>query len=294
MTLVVALAYGLGAAVGWAFSRSGRIAPAWRIVIRAQLILVSVFVSFLAAWRLTGLAELVWPLLAGALGIALLGAAFLVTPRGSDRPGRAVLRGWAVLPNGGYWVIPVATTIAGASGAVVAVLIDRMMVAVAGGMTWQLRRYAPIPQRTRTSWIDQAPVMALLAGLLANYATDPPDWTTTALLWTAPVLALTGAAVFVGSALHPTQRIPWRPGARPWATLSALRIALFLPIALLAPAPAVATVFALLAFTIPAFFPPQLSVLYGYRDAVVATSVRWGWLFAPIGIAVGALLWWAR
>jgi hypothetical protein len=291
VTLVVLLGYCLGALAGWAASRSERIAPAWRVVIRTQLILVSVFVSFLAAWRLTGIADLLWPLIGGALGIALLGAAYVVTPAGPERPGRAALRGWAVLPNGGYWVIPVATVIAGAPGAVVAVLIDRVFVAIAGGLTWQLRRYAPIPQRTRTGWVDQAPVIALLVGLLVNYASDPPDWTATALVWTAPLLALTGAAVFVGSVLHPSQRIAWRPGMRAWASLSAVRIALFLPVILIAPTAAVAVVFALFAFTIPAFFPPQLSILYGYRDAVVAAAVRWGWVFAVPGIAVAALLW---
>lgn len=291
MTLAVLFAYALGAAAGWAFSRSERIAPVWRIVIRAQIILVSVFVSFLAAWRLSGLADLVWPLVSGVLVVVLVASAFLVTPRGPERPGRAVLRGWAVMPNGGYWVIPVATTIAGAPGAVFAVLVDRVSVAIAGGMTWQLRRSAPHPQRARTSWIDQAPVIALFMGLAANYLTDPPEWTGTALIWTAPVLALTGAAVFVGSALHPSQRIPWRPGLRAWVILSAFRIALFLPAALLAPTPEIAVAFALLAFTIPTFFPPQLSVLYGYRDAVVATSVRWGWVFAPLGIATAMILW---
>lgn len=291
MTLVVLLGYALGAAAGWGFSRSERVAPAWRAIIRVQLILVSVFVSFLAAWRLTGWADLVWPLLGGLLVLVLIGSAHLVTPAGPDRPGRAVLRAWAVLPNGGYWVIPVATAIAGAPGAVFAVLMDRVNVAIAGGMTWQLRRYAPIPQRARTSWVDQAPVIALLVGLSVNALSDAPAWTATALIWTAPILAMTGAAVFVGSVLHPSQRIPWRPGMRAWAILSTVRIVLFIPAALLAPTPEIAISFALFGLTIPAFFPPQMSILYGYRDPVVAAAVRWSWVFAPPGVAVAAILW---
>jgi hypothetical protein len=291
VTLVVLLGYGLGALAGWAFSRSDRVAPAWRMVIRTQLIAVSVFVSFLAAWRLEGPSDLAWPLVGGVLGILLLASAFAITPRGAEGPGRAALRGWAVLPNGGYWVIPVATVIGGVPGAVIAVLLDRVFIALAGGLTWQLRRYAPIPQRARTSWIDQAPVIALLVGLAVNAVSDAPEWTAMALIWTAPVLALTGAAVFVGSVLHPSQRIDWRPGVRAWSILSSVRIALFLPVAVLVPNPAVGIVFALFAFSIPAFFPPQLSILYGYRDAVVAASVRWGWLFAPPGVALAAILW---
>ena len=289
MTLVVLLGYLVGATAGWGFSRSERVAPAWRVIIRVQLILVSVFVSLLAAWRLNGLADLVWPLIGGAMVLVLIGTAFFVTPRGPERPGRAALRGWAVIPNGGYWVIPVATAIAGAPGAVFAVLIDRVNVLIAGLMTWSLRRYAPIKQRRRTSWVDQGPVIALLIGLVLNYFSDAPDWTATALVWTAPIMAMTGAAVFVGSVLHPSQRIPWRPGMKPWAFLVCVRIALFLPLAFLAPGVAIPVGFFLFAFSIPAFFPPQVSILYGYADPVVAAAVRWGWIFAPVGIAAAEI-----
>ena len=289
MTGVVLLGYLVGAAAGWGFSRSARVAPAWRVIIRVQLLLVSVFVSLMAAWRLNGLADLVWPLIGGVMVLLLIGAAFLVTPSGPERPGRAALRGWAVIPNGGYWVIPVATAIAGAPGAVFAVLIDRVNVLIAGLMTWSLRRYAPIKQRTRTSWIDQGPVIALLVRLVLNYFSDAPDWTATALVWTAPIMAMTGAAVFVGSVLHPSQRIAWRPGIRPWVFLVCVRVALFLPLAFLAPGVAMPVGFVLFAFSIPAFFPPQLSILYGYADPVVAAAVRWGWIFAPIGIVAAEL-----
>jgi hypothetical protein len=47
----------------------------------------------------------------------------------------------------------------------------------------------------------------------------------------------------------------------------------------------------LFGFTIPAFFPPQLSILYGYRDTVVAATARWGWVFAVPGIALAVFLW---
>ena len=284
MTFVVLLGYLVGAGAGWAFSRNERVEGAWRVIIRTQIILVSVAVSLLAAWRLTGLSDLVWPLLGGVVGLALIGAGFLVTPQGADRPGRAVLRSWSALSNGGFWVIPVATAVAGSPAAVFAVLIDRVYIVIAAFMTWVLRRYAPRQQRMRTSWVDQAPFIALGIGLVLNYFSDAPDWTATALEWCAPLLAMTGMAVFVGSVLHPSQRIPWRPGVRPWLVLTLVRIGLFLPLAFLAPTTAMHVGFVLLAFSIPAFFPPQLSILYGYVDPVVATAVRWGWIFAPIGI----------
>lgn len=289
--VVVVLAYALGAAIGVASSRNARLADAWRIVIRWQIVLVSVGVSILAAWRLEGLGDLAWPLLAAGFTLVIMAVAWQTTSRGRDRAGRAVLRGWSANANGGFWVIPAATAIAGAPGAVFAVLIDRLYILIFGFFTWILRRNAPEPQRMRTSWIDQAPVIALGVGLVLNVTAETPTWTATALEWAAPLLALSGAAVFVGSVLHPSQRIPWRPGMRVWALLSAVRILLFVPAALVAPSPEIAIAFVLFGFTIPAFFPPQLSILYGYRDSVVAASARWGWIFAPPGIAAAAILW---
>jgi hypothetical protein len=289
--LVVVLAYALGAGIGVASSRSARLADAWRLVIRYQIVIVSVGVSILAAWRLEGIADLGWPLLAAGFTFAIMACAWWTTPRGHDRTGRAVLRGWSANANGGFWVIPVATAIAGAPGAVFAVIVDRLYILIFGFFTWILRRNAPERQRLRTSWIDQAPVIALGFGLILNVTQETPEWTATALAWAAPLLAFAGAAVFVGSVLHPSQRIPWRPGMRVWALLSAVRILLFVPAAFLAPTPEIAIAFVLFGFTIPAFFPPQLSILYGYRDAVVAATARWGWVFAAPGVALATILW---
>ena len=287
----VVLAYALGAAIGVASSRSVRLADIWRIIIRWQIVVVSVGVSLLAAWKLEGISDLAWPLLAAGFTFAIMAVAWKTTPRGADRAGRAVLRGWSANANGGFWVIPVATAIAGAPGAVFAVIVDRLYIVIFGFFTWILRRNAPEPQRMRTSWIDQAPVIALGVGLVLNVTAETPAWTAAALEWAAPLLALSGAAVFVGSVLHPSQRIPWRPGMRVWALLSAVRILLFVPAALFAPTPEIAIAFVLFGFTIPAFFPPQLSILYGYRDSVVAATARWGWVFAPPGIAAAAIIW---
>lgn len=289
--LVVVLAYALGAAIGVASSRSASLASVWRVIIRYQIVLVSVGVSILAAWRLEGFADLGWPLLAAGITAVIMTCAWWTTPRGADRTGRAVLRGWSANANGGFWVIPVATAIAGAPGAVFAVIVDRLYIIIFGFFTWILRRNAPQPQRMRTSWVDQAPVIALGIGLVLNITRETPEWTATALAWAAPLLALSGAAVFVGSVLHPSQRIAWRPGVRTWAFLSAVRILLFVPAALLAPTPEIAIAFVLFGFTIPAFFPPQLSILYGYRDAVVAATARWGWVWAAPGVALAVILW---
>ncbi|MEY3733091.1 MAG: hypothetical protein RL347_450 [Actinomycetota bacterium] len=289
--LVVVLAYALGAGIGVASSRSVRLADVWRVIIRWQIVIVSVGVSILAAWRLEGIADLAWPFIAVAITFTIMAVAWWTTPRGADRTGRAVLRGWSANANGGFWVIPVATAIAGAPGAVFAVIVDRLYIIVFGFFTWILRRNAPEPQRKRTSWIDQAPVIALGVGLILNVTSETPPWTATALEWAAPLLALAGAAVFVGSVLHPSQRISWRPGMRVWGILSAVRILLFVPAALLAPTPEIAIAFVLFGFTIPAFFPPQLSILYGYRDSVVAATARWGWVWAAPGVASAIVLW---
>ncbi len=287
MTLAIVLAYALGASAGYIASRDPRLADPWSVVIRTQLLLASIFISLLAAWRLEGLGDLLWPLVVGVVCLIVFAAAWLVTPAGPGRRGRATLRGSTALPNTGYWLLPMATIFGGPAATVIAVFVDRMVTVIFGGATFLLRRSAPHPQRLRTSWVDQAPLIALCAGLALNVLSDAPSWTVGALEWMAPVMAMTGAAVYVGSARHPTQRIPLAGGYGPWIALTSVRLALLLPLVALAPTPAVAVVFLLCAFTIPTFSPPQWSVLYGYVDPVVAVAARWGWVFAPIALALG-------
>jgi hypothetical protein len=270
MTLIVFVAYGVGALLGYAVARGGRLVPVWRVFIRANLLLTSIVLSVLAGWRVSGFADLLWPVLVTAVMFVLVGVAYLLTPSSPERPGRAVLRGWSAIPNPGFWLIPVATAIAGAPGAVIAVLIDRVALASFAIWVWVLRKHAPIKQQVRTSWIDQSPLIALVVGLLLGVISDAPEWTASVLQWLAPVVAAIGAAVFVGSVLHPSQRIEWRPGVRVWALLSLARIAMMVPLAFLAPTEPIAVALVLGAFSIPAFFPSSLSVLYGYTDSVVA------------------------
>lgn len=290
MTVIVFVAYGVGALLGYAVARGGRLVPVWRVFIRANLLLTSIVLSVLAGWRVSGFADLLWPVVVTAVMFVLVGVAYLLTPSSPERPGRAVLRGWSAIPNPGFWLIPVATAIAGAPGAVIAVLIDRVALASFAIWVWVLRKHAPIKQQVRTSWIDQSPLIALVVGLLLGVISDAPEWTASVLQWLAPVVAAIGAAVFVGSVLHPSQRIEWRPGVRVWALLSLARIAMMVPLAFLAPTEPIAVALVLGAFSIPAFFPSSLSVLYGYTDSVVAASVRLGWIFAPIGLAAAGFI----
>lgn len=290
MTAIVFVAYGIGAALGYAVARGGRLVPVWRVFIRANLLLTSIVLSVLAGWRVSGFADLLWPVVVTAVMFVLVGIAYLLTPASPERPGRAALRGWSAIPNPGFWLIPVATAIAGAPGAVIAVLIDRVALASFAIWVWVLRKHAPIKQQVRTSWIDQSPLIALGVGLILGVVSDAPDWTASVLQWLAPVVAAIGAAVFVGSVLHPSQRIEWRPGVRVWALLSLARIAMMVPLAFLAPTEPIAVALVLGAFSIPAFFPSSLSVLYGYTDSVVAASVRLGWIFAPVGLVAAGFI----
>ncbi len=290
MTVIVFVAYGVGALLGYAVAHGGRLVPVWRVFIRANLLLTSIVLSVLAGWRVSGFADLLWPVVVTAVMFVLVGVAYLLTPSSPERPGRAVLRGWSAIPNPGFWLIPVATAIAGAPGAVIAVLIDRVALASFAIWVWVLRKHAPIKQQVRTSWIDQSPLIALVVGLLLGVISDAPEWTASVLQWLAPVVAAIGAAVFVGSVLHPSQRIEWRPGVRVWALLSLARIVMMVPLAFLAPTEPIAVALVLGAFSIPAFFPSSLSVLYGYTDSVVAASVRLGWIFAPIGLVAAGFI----
>jgi hypothetical protein len=53
---------------------------------------------------------------------------------------------------------------------------------------------------------------------------------------------------------------------------------------------ALAVVAALSALSAPSFQPVQLAVLYGYRSEVVVAAVRWGWLLAPFGLGLAAIV----
>jgi hypothetical protein len=289
MTWVVLLAYAVGAASGLLASRSEGLARVWPRVVRAQLLVASAALSVAAAWRLTDIEQALWPMAIAAVFVLILLVALAVgsAPR---RAGRATLHAWSATANTAFFVIPAAAAFGGTGSVVVAVLADRLGTPLWAVYVWLLRRDAPRPQRSRTSWIDQAPAIALLVGLLLRSVAPAPEWTATVSLWAAPVLAATGAAVFVGSVLHPSQRIDPRPGLLPWASLVALRIVLLLPIALLAPTPDVAVVAVLCAFSIPAFGPPQFSTVYGYADPVVAAGSRYGWWLGAIGVAVGAVM----
>jgi hypothetical protein len=256
---VVLLAYALGAGLGLLAARSAGLARVWPRLVRAQLLAASVVLSVAAAWRLRGLEDVLWPVLIAAVFAVILVVA-LATTRGPRRGGVGTLRAWSATANTSFFVIPAAAALGGPEALVVAVLMDRLGTPLWAVYIALLRRDAPHPQRASTSWIDQSPAIALLVGLGLRALGPAPEWTATVSLVAAPVLAMSGAAVFVGSVLHPSQRIPARPGLAPWLSLVLLRVALLAPLAVLAP-PSATLVIVLAALSIPAFGPPQFSTV---------------------------------
>ncbi len=285
MSLVVLAAYAFGALLGWSASRRPSLERTWPRYVRAQLLVASVVLSVSAAWRLTGVQDVVWPLAVVAVCGVLLALALLLS-RGERRAGRAVLWAWTGTPNTGFFVVPFAAAFGGPTALLVGVLADRLGAPLWALYVGLLRRDAPIPQRRRSSWVDQSPVLALIVGLALHLVGPAPDWTAAVSLAMAPVLAATGAAVFVGSVLHPTQRIDPRPGVGRWAAFVAVRIALLAPAIMLAP-DGVRLALILCALSIPAFGPAQFSTVYGYSEPVVAASARYGWWIGGAGILVG-------
>jgi predicted permease len=285
MSIVVLAAYALGAALGLWASRRPSLERTWPRYVRAQLLVASVVLSVSAAWRLTSVQDVVWPLCVVAVCGVLLGLGLLLT-RGERRAGRAVLWAWTGTPNTGFFVVPFAAAFGGPTALLVGVLADRLGAPLWAVYVHLLRRDAPIPQRRRSSWVDQSPVIALVVGLALHLVGPAPAWTATVSLAMAPVLAATGAAVFVGSVLHPTQRIAPRPGLARWMAFTALRIVLLVPAILLAP-DGVRLALILCALSIPAFGPAQFSTVYGYSEPVVAAAARYGWWVGAAGVAIG-------
>jgi hypothetical protein len=110
-----------------------------------------------------------------------------------------------------------------------------------------------------------------------------------------PLLAFSGAALFMGSVIHPHNlSVPRSEHAlRRWTWLTVVRVGYFLLIVLaaaLTSSNALAVVAALSALSAPSFQPVQLAVLYGYRSEVVVAAVRWGWVLAPFGLGLAAIV----
>lgn len=285
MSAVVLVAYLLGAFLGLLAIRVEAFGRVWPVIVRTQMLLAAVFLSVAAVWRIDSIEGVVWPVLM-ALAIAVLTLVAWATQRGPNRGPHAVLQVWASNANTGFFVIPIAAALGGPAGALAGVLMDRIATPLYASWTAVLRRGAPTRQRRRTSIIDQSPLIALGVGLLLHLVGPAPEWTATITSLSAPVLALSGAAVFVGSALHPSQRIDPRPGLPKYLALVALRIVLFGLIAVFAPDDSIRVVAILCALSIPAFVAPQMSALYGYAEPVVAAGSRYGWLFGAAGVAV--------
>ncbi|MFN8079016.1 MAG: hypothetical protein U0Q19_05575 [Kineosporiaceae bacterium] len=288
MSLAVIGAYLVGAVTGWFAQRQERLATVWPVLVRAQIMLASVLLSVVAAWRLSTVAEMVWPGLMVAAFAVLLASSYASTPA-PQRAGVSALRAWTAFPNTSYFGIPVAGALAGPAGVGAAVLVDRLGLPVWSMTLWMLRRDAPIPQRARTSWVDQSPLIAFVIGLLLKLTGSAPPWTVAVSAISAPVLAASGAALFVGSVLHPTQRLDPQPGVVPWLRLIVIRLVLVAPLVMWAPTRPLGVVAVLMALSIPAFGPPQMSTVYGYADATVAASSRYGWALGAAGLVAA---WW--
>jgi len=119
-----------------------------------------------------------------------------------------------------------------------------------------------------------------------------PSVTGSVLTFAGPLLAFSGAALFAGSVLHPQNRGTAVGAAayRRWAWLSVIRVGYYLVVFAFATGKALEIVAVLTGLSAPSFLPVQLSVLYGYRNAVVLAAVRWTWLFAPFGLGIAAFL----
>jgi len=277
--------YALGGLIGLVAGRARPQGPRWPVAIRAQILAAACVLGVVAAWRLHTARQLEVPLGIEAILVGVLVAAFAI--RGDASRGEAALWSWAATANSSFWAIPLATAVAGADGAVLAVLADRAGAVRTAYVTHVLRADAPSPQRLRTLWIDQAPVGALAVGLLLHLAGSAPHWTATATRYVGPWLALTGAVLFTGSLSHEATKVHVAPVDRVRAAaLFGLRMALAVPLLVWRWGSAGAAVVALNTFSVPAFLPAQLSVLYGYRSGVVRVAATWGWLVGPIGLVV--------
>lgn len=283
-------AYGLGALLGLAADHGGsRIRRDWPIYLRIQLVATAVALTLFSTWELTTPRELVAPVLIASAGWILLTVAMLLPPRRSA--GSAALEAWAAIPNGTFWVQPIAAALGGVTASMIAALSNAVYSGSVAVSIHLLRRDAPVRQRRITTWADQSAIIGVVAGLALHLVGPAPDFSHVVLRVAGPILAFVGAALFTGSVLHPLNVGTARTATDlvHWAVLSMMRIVWLVPIAVFTSSRAVAIIALLSAFGAPAFNPPQLAVLYGYRSGVVNIAIRWGWVLLPIGF-VAALM----
>jgi hypothetical protein len=289
--LVTFAAYAMGAAVGFGVDRGGpRLRRDWPVYLRLQLIATASLLTLFSAWQLSAPSQIVAPLLISANAVAVTVAA-LATKR--DRSaGLASLEAWSASPNGAFWVLPVAGAFAGTSASMITALSNAAYAAPVAVWIHLLRRDAPVRQRMATTWVDQSALLALAVGLGLHLIGPAPAASHVILRISGPILAFVGAAMFTGSILHPQNvtTMRTRRDLRRWFGLSAVRVVWLVPIAVLTHSTAVAVVSVLSAFGAPAFNPPQLAVLYGYRSGVVNIAVRWGWTLLPAGAIIAAII----
>lgn len=289
--IVTFAAYALGALMGVAADRGGpRLRRDWPIYLRVQLVATAGVLTIFSAWRLSRPSEIVAPVLIAMAGSVILATSYLTRKKRSG--GLAALECWAAFPNGGFWVLPMAAAFVGPAGSMVTALANAFYAAPNAACIHLMRRDAPFPQRRATSWIDQSALVGLGLGLALHLTGPAPELSHWVLDVSGPLFAFVGAALFTGSVLHPHNISVGNgaDGVRRWAALSVVRIACLMPIVILGHSPAVQVVAVLSALGAPAFSPPQLAVLYGYRSATVNAAVRWGWLLLPIGFVAALAL----
>lgn len=290
MTISIALAYTLGIVLGLTAAKVSAFANLWSVIVRAQVLTAALALSIVVVWQIDSLDSVLWPAMLSSVMVIMTLVAFVANRNKPSQLAHASLQTWASNSNTAYFAIPIAAALAGPSAAAAAVLMDRISTPLYAFWVWALRKDAPVQQRKRSSLIDQAPVLAMLIGLALKFTGPAPDWTNDITLIAAPVLAVSGAAVFIGSVMHTSQRMSPRPGLRRWAMLIGVRVTLMLLIAVLAPTPELAIAAVLCALSIPAFGAPQAATVYGYKDSVVAAGARYGWPIGAIGLIVAMVM----
>ncbi len=289
--IVAFAAYAFGALMGVAADRGGpRLRRDWPIYLRVQLVATAGIVTVFSAWRLSRPSEIVAPVLIATVGWVILAIAYATKRQRSG--GQAALECWAAFPNGGFWVLPMAAAFVGPAGSMVTALANAVYAAPNAACIHLMRRDAPIRQRRATSWIDQSALVGLGLGVALHLAGPAPGFSHWVLDGSGPLFAFIGAALFTGSVLHPhnVSIASGADGIRRWFSLTVVRITCLAPVVTLAHSHPVRVVAVLSALGAPAFSPPQLAVLYGYRSAAVNASVRWGWALLPVGYAAAFVL----
>jgi predicted permease len=166
----------------------GRLTHVLPRLVRGQMLFLAMPLAFAAGLlfvpRFNSVVSMLTLIAAEAAGIWLGG-------RLNERSGGGLVSVTASSSNTGIWSLPIASLFLNPAAVAFVAVFDQMAFPRTVVLTSRLRRFAPVPQVSRTALVDYAPPTALVTGLALQFLVGRPEH----LAGWLPRLGIAAAAV---------------------------------------------------------------------------------------------------